>query len=476
MLIRNAEIDFGRRVDVRLEAGQIRTIAATGSLPSAIGEPCIDAAGHALLPGLHDHHSHLLALAAALDSLPCGPPQVSDAATLAARLRQQAASGSPEHWLRGIGYHPSVAGDIDRDWLDACVAERPLRIQHRSGRLWIVNSAGLERLLAGGGPPPPGMELRHGRPTGRFFDADDWLRRRLPRRWPSLTPVGALLARHGITGITDATPDNDAAQFTCFATAQAQGELPQDLLIMGSAALDEVCASPGLMRGPTKFHLHEIDLPPFDACVAAIRHSHAAGRATAFHCVTQTELVFALGALNEAGAQPGDRIEHAAVAPPEVVPLLQQTGVTVVTQPNFIFERGDAYLREVAADEQPWLYRLRGLIDAGIAVAGGVDAPFGATDPWAAMQAAVERRSRLGLILGAAEALSPEAALALFLAPLTHPGGPVRRLTPGAPADLCLLDRPWAQARNDLAAVRVRLTFKAGRIIHGPPATASRSP
>jgi predicted amidohydrolase YtcJ len=480
MLIRHAEIDFlqagmARQVDLRIAHGRIVEIAAPGSLSSTTENAVIDAAGAALLPGLHDHHLHLAALAVALESLPCGPPQVMTAAALADALQTQAATTAAGAWIRGVGYHESVAGDIDRAWLDRVVPQQPVRIQQRSGRLWLLNSAALELILAGMDQAtlPPGVEMRNGKPSGRIFDADDWLREQIqaaaPQPFPSLRRVGQLLAAQGITGVTDTTAHNNLAQYAHFVAAQAAGELAQDVLIMGDASLDalmgESVAGQAVRPGPLKLHLHEHDLPDFELTVAAIARSHAAGRAVAAHCVTLAELVFALGALEAAGAHPGDRIEHAALAPPAVLPLLQARGVTVVTQPNFIFERGDVYLREVPVDEQPWLYRLRGLQAAGIPLAGGVDAPFGELNPWAAMQAAVTRRSRQGLPLGVAEALTPEAALALFLAPLSAPGAAPRRIAVGAPADLCLLDRPWAEARHQLAEVQVVATLKSGRLI-----------
>src|SRR3546814_7317968 len=110
-------------------------------------------------------------------------------------------------------------------------------------------------------------------------------------------------------------------------------------------------------------------------------------------------------ALADVGVLAGYRIEHAGIAPPELVATMAELGVLVVTQPNFIAERGDAYLRDVAASDQPWLYRLRGLQAAGVALAGSSDAPFGRADPWLAMQAAVERQTPRGDILGAAERL-----------------------------------------------------------------------
>jgi predicted amidohydrolase YtcJ len=104
-------------------------------------------------------------------------------------------------------------------------------------------------------------------------------------------------------------------------------------------------------------------------------------------------------------------------------------------------------------------------MDAGIPLAAGSDAPFGAAEPWVSMQAAVERRTQAGAICGADEALTPEQALALYCGSAGDPGGAPRRIAVDAPADLCLLDRPWSAARADLTAVEVRLTLAGGRVI-----------
>jgi predicted amidohydrolase YtcJ len=81
------------------------------------------------------------------------------------------------------------------------------------------------------------------------------------------------------------------------------------------------------------------------------------------------------------------------------------------------------------------------------------------------MQAAVERCSESGLCLGSDERLRPEEALALFTGPLADPGAASRRVQPGAPADLCLLDRSWARARDTLEAGCVAATFCDGKLV-----------
>jgi len=208
-----------------------------------------------------------------------------------------------------------------------------------------------------------------------------------------------------------------------------------------------------------------VALPPLDETATRIVRSHAARRPVAVHCVTLAELMFTLAAFQDAGTITGDRIEHAGVTPADATPLIAEMGLTVVTQPNFIAERGDAYLRDVDPADHDSLYRLRAFLDAGIPLGGGTDAPFGGADPWAAMAAAVSRRSASGHLIGAGEALTPEQALALFLADPSSPGGPARTVRTGMDADLCLIDRQWDEARRDLGAVEVAMTMRSGRVI-----------
>ena len=463
MLIRDAEID-GERRDLRIDGEHIAEIGE--ALHARPDELLVNAAGGLLIPGLHDHHLHLQSLAAARASVFCGPPQVRDAETLAQRLREAAAQGSG--WVRGVGFHESLMGDepMDRRWLDRVVPYRPLRVQQRSGRLWILNSCALDRLgvTDAGGEDP--CERVNGRLSGRLYDADAWLRSRLRGQRPDLAETSRWLASRGVTGLTDTSHDNGPDELSHFAAARSRGELLQQLMAMGDARLDAIGDIDGVLRGAHKFHLHDADLPDLDAVVAAIHRSRRAGRGSAFHCVSRTDLVFALAALREAGAAPGDRIEHAGIAPPELVEQIAELGLTVVTQPNFIAERGDAYLDDVDADDRPWLYRLRGLLDAGIPLAGSTDAPFGDADPWAAMQAAVTRCAPDGRLVGASEALTPEQSLALFLSPLQGPGTAPRCVRIGAAADLCLLRDGWQQARRELAAVRVHATIAQGHLVY----------
>ncbi len=461
MLITRAELGGTGALDVRIAGGRIAEIGP--DLERSSGEPLLDASGGALLPGLHDHHLHLLALAAALGSVRCGPPEVRSPEALRGAL---AAARERGGWVRGIGYHDSVAGSLERSQLDRLEPGRPLRIQHRSGALWMLNSAAIERLGLDRGVDAPGVERdAAGRATGRLFRLDLWLR----QQWgeaaaPDLREVGRRLARFGVTGLTDTTPGNGPAELRVLSEAALRGDLPQRLVVMGGPELPP-SECDAVERGAVKVLLRDEQLPSFEELADAIRAAHRDARAVAVHCVTRAELVLATAAFAAAGARTGDRIEHAAVAPPDVVALLAELPLTVVTQPNFVRERGDAYALDVEERDRPWLYRCRGFLEAEIPLGGGTDAPFGDPDPWLAMRAAVDRRTESGICLGPAERLTPEQALALFTSPPEAPGAAPRGLAVGSPADLCLLDRPWSAARGELCSAHVAATLRAGSVI-----------
>jgi predicted amidohydrolase YtcJ len=479
--MRPRESDSGREglMDLRCEGGRIVELAR--HITPRPGEFVLEAKGGALIPGLHDHHLHLLALAADLASTPCGPPQVESRSALADALHRATPVAG---WLRGTGYFESVAGPLDRRVLDTIAPSHPLRIQHRSGAMWFLNSRAIDALGLDRTACPAGVERdESGRATGRLFRSDGWLRERLPAtRPPDLVLVGARLASAGVTSVTDATPSNGRAEAGIFREAQRSGALLQRLHLMGDLSLGglsrhgrsredlsarDVSAKDLSTRHEGDDGIFEVDahkilldepiLPELDRLVAQIEAAHDTGRSVAIHCVTRTEMHFALAALDAAGVLGGDRIEHASVAPAEAVARVKQLGVRIATQPNFVAERGDAYRSDVAVRDFPHLYRVRSWIDAGVPLAGGTDAPFGDPDPWHAMHAAVHRRSRSGEILGATETVSPEVALSLFTKGFGKSGG--------GRADLCLLDAPWRRVREDLSKDHVVATLRAGKLI-----------
>jgi predicted amidohydrolase YtcJ len=444
LILRRVEVG-GSAVDVRVDDGLVVEIAAR--LRPRPSDAVVDGDGGALIAGLHDHHIHVLALAAARRSVEVGPANAPSRSAFIAAL-QDAATRGP---VRAVGYHESVFGPLDRDALDTILPDIPARVQHRSGGLWILNSRAIAAIDA---IEPDRLadarfERDHtGRHTGRLWRGDDLVR--APNDVPSVTEIGTELAAAGVTSITDATATNDGD------TVERLRELPQRVRVMGRLGLD-VEATPRLVLGEVKILLDDEGLPDLDDTIALVREAHQCARAVAVHCVTLVQLRFAIEVFRVAGVR-ADRIEHASVAPSDAINDLHVLGLSVVTQPAFVATRGDQYLQDVDPRDVDALYPVASLLSAGVLTRGSSDAPYGPADPWEAIRAAIDRRTARGIVVGPAERIRPAPALALF--------GDPDAVRVGANADLVLLEGPLQRALRHPSRDQVVATVIGGDIVH----------
>src|SRR6201993_703118 len=292
MLIQRATLLDGTTTKIRV--GE-RIDEIGDGLTARPGEAVLDAGGGTVLPGLHDHHVHVRSAASALDSFFVGPPGVSTKTQLAQLLSN--ATPGPDGWIRAVGYHESVAGELDRAALDAVVPRIPVRIQHRSGALWILNSAALGRV---------GL-AEH--PDGRLRSGDRGWSDALQRRETDLAELSRRITATGVTGVTDATPDLGADDMVSLMVAHRRGEFRPRLRFL----------SPGKK-------ILQDDHLDLDALTDWIAENHGTDRPVALHCVTAAQLVVAIAALRAAGSHPLDRIEHAAVVPDDNLADLADLG------------------------------------------------------------------------------------------------------------------------------------------------------
>ena len=136
-VIRDAEVE-GRRVHIRFDGHTVLQVSPHAMTPLR-GEEVVDAAGGAVLPGLHDHHIHLLATARAQTSI-----DVSQG------LEPLATAPSGTGWLRAV----NGMDELDAATLDRVVPDRPVRVQHHSGAMWALNSVALLAVGAGNANEP----------------------------------------------------------------------------------------------------------------------------------------------------------------------------------------------------------------------------------------------------------------------------------------------------------------------------------
>ena len=141
----------------------------------------------------------------------------------------------------------------------------------------------------------------------------------------------------------------------------------------------------------------------------------------------------------------------------------------MVTQPGFLWQRGDQYLKDLEPREIEVLYRHRALLEAGVNTVVSSDGPYGPVNPWKVMDAASRRTTQSGTTIGGQERVSPDHSLRGYLLNAHGLKEPAREIRVGANADLCLLQLPWCEAKKQVANVKVQATIRSGAVTHRLP-------
>ena len=464
------------------------------------GYQAIDLDGATVLPGFIDPHTHPLALGAALRAVDCSPMVVKSIAQIVGQIAEAAADSreSSADWIRARGYdelllaerrHPNAV-DLDR-----AAPGRMVRLSHGSGHGEVLSSAALDAVgIHKDSTPPPGATIERdpntGEPTGVLFEMGGWLRDRMPRPAGDVlndyaeTASAAFIAA-GVTSVTDAGRDNTVDRIHLYSAMIAENRfLPRPTVMLSP---DEVYpnleSGSGVRVGATKiaitFSSGEMH-PDFETLVEVISVAHRAGYQVAVHAVEIEAVVMAAEAFSAVGnrsqiADRRHRIEHASHCPPAIAKMIASAGLSVVTQPAFIYERGDRYVSALKSSaggsDLAHLYATKSLLEAGTTVAGSSDAPFGPTAPLTGIQAAVTRRSLSGERIGPEQTISIREALRLYgpiAAWIDLQEADVGSIEPGKRADFVVLERePGEVESTDISAIRVMATLVDGEPVFG---------
>jgi predicted amidohydrolase YtcJ len=422
--------------------------------------------GSALLPGFVDAHLHFLALARRVVEVDCSAEFARSIGELVARIRAAAAARPVGSWIRAFGYDefflqerrpPAVAE------LDAAAPTHPVRLLHRTGHAAVLNTAAFERI---------GLS-----PRPLIHEPARLLHRRIPSAGTLETARLAASASErllgaGVTAFHDPTPAQDAEALDTLRRWVADGTIRQRVVAYGDPDHFHVREDRGrFLHAGVKIVVTEGS--EADEVIERVAAAHAAGAQIALHAVEGGPLVVAVAALRRLGKERvrarRHRIEHATLCPPSIRKEIAQCGATVVTHPDFLYRFGEKYAEEVGGEEeQGWLYPLRGFLDDGIPVALGSDAPIGVAEPLAAIQAATERRTRGGSILGAAQSISPGEAVELHSrggAAAARLEASIGSIAPGRIADIVVLGAdPIGVPKPEIGSIPVRVTVIDGRI------------
>lgn len=478
----------------------------------------VDLAGGCLLPGFIDTHLHPIGLI--YFDMHADLRGVDSIAAVQERLRAAAARLAPGEWLVGLQLEDADLAERrlpTRGELDAACADRPLVVMKHDGHSACGNSAALAAAgIDATTPDPPGGHIERdadGSPSGPCREA---AAQRLfgvvpspsiERLQATAQATFARLAAHGITSIgailqTDEEgPGGASGQLESLAMQLLLEQAPFSIysILIGREVDAAVAARGSALANVDAGHRvggYKIFADgTFGSCTACMREPFS-DRPTerGYLTLDEDEILRRMRAAHDAGLQIcvhviGDgavervvglfeqllaerpradhrhRLEHASLVPPALVPRLARLGLCVSTQPLFIHSEKHWLHRRLGAERARYTYPLRSLVEAGVLVAGASDAPVESTDVLHAIQCCVTREG-----FEPHEALTAAQALDLFTRSAAraqfeeHEKG---TLAAGKRADLVLLSaNPLTVASDEIAAIRVLRTIRAGRVTH----------
>ena len=425
----------------------------------------IDLDGAAMYPGFTDSHVHVIGLGARERLLNLeGTESIAD---LQARVAE-AADGLPEGAvLQGRGWietHWPEARFPTRHDLDEIAPDIAVFLRRADGHALVANSLALERagITADSVAPEGGDILRdeNGEPTGMLIDT-------------AMGPVGALggtfegedranvylegawsAARYGWTGAHDmSVPWADVAMIEAMSE-----DLPLRVYIsanpdgFGPLARDGhvVSANERVIARAIKLYMDgalgsrgAALLAPYsdDAGNSGLMLSQEDETLSGMVTALQEGIQLNVHAIGDRGnrllldwvaaameAVPADqrafidarwRDEHAQIIDPADIPRFAELGVIPSMQPSHAI--GDLYFApdRLGSDRLDGAYAWRALIDSGVVIAGGTDAPVERGDPRIEFYAAIARRGMDGTQTEdwrADQAVTRDEALRMFTA------------------------------------------------------------
>lgn len=208
-------------------------------------------------------------------------------------------------------------------------------------------------------------------------------------------------------------------------------------------------------RGTQNFSLDEL--------TRLLAQARSAGLEVSVHAIGDAALATALDAFERTGAT--GSIEHAQLVRWDDLARMARLGLRGSVQPAHLLDDRDV-TTQVWPDRAERCFPFRSMLDQGISLRFGSDAPVSPLDPWLAMAAAVHRSGDEREPWNPGQAITPIEAL-------TASSGGQGTVHEGSRADLVLLDDDPLVENGDSAAaagrlrdMRVAATFMEGRPTH----------
>lgn len=484
-----------RPVDVLVEDGTVTAVGPALERPDGVEE--VRAGGRWLTPGLWDQHVHLAQWTLASQRLDLAAARSPEDVT--AQVAERVAE-YPDLPVIGWGHRSGgwdrdvtvseldavsgdtavvlISGDGHHAWLNTTALMHlamPVRDSVVRELEWFAAYARLSTLVGDDGTSPEAYRrtLDHAASMGIVGIVDFEFSGGVAE-WAARWAAGADLLRIRMATYADTLDDIIAAGL------RTGDPLPgcDDRATMGPLKI----ISDGSLNTRTAWccqpysDAHRLEYPCGQANLDGVElrdllaRAHGAGLEVATHAIGDAAVAEALAAYGETGAR--GSIEHAQLVNRDDVRRMAELGIRGSIQPAHLLDDRDL-TEKIWPGRAERSFAFRWMLDDGVVLALGSDAPVSPLDPWLAIAAAVHRSADDREPWHAEQAMTPREALAASV-----DGQPTVRV--GSRGDLVLLDRdplagfdPAGGPLGDTAAVgealrtmTVALTVVGGRVVH----------
>ncbi len=481
----------------------------------------VDLKGRSLIPGFTDAHEHVLVRGSNELGVDCRSPGVKSIEDIKKLIAERAKVTPKGGWIRGWGYDHSKLAEgrhPDRFDLDEAAPDHKVLIVRVCCHIGAFNSNALkfadvpDSVTEIAGSP---VGQRNGMNNGVMFEKAYMevvakAQPSLDEMVEALAVVNDMFLAEGITCCHDAG-GHGAPSMKAFQKGVETDRIKVRLVTMLFALMGETAdfsdlyinsgiytgfgndrlklgpikiMIDGSSSGPTAATLEDYTSMPGNRGLVSLTQeyiddvtmrAHKAGYQMTAHAVGDRGITMMVDALEKAlKAHPRKdhrhRIEHCAMTSPALLQRIKALGIVPVSQPIFLYEFGDGYIRNYGDVRGNRMFPNGSFIREGVPVVGSSDCPVTFSNPLLNMHVAVNRQTQTGQLIGPDECISVVDALRMFTYSSAwvsfdeHKRG---SLEAGKLADLVVLSESLLDAPKErIRDIKVDMTFIDGEKLY----------
>ncbi|MBC7107734.1 MAG: amidohydrolase [Methanomassiliicoccales archaeon] len=516
--------NMSRAEAVGILNGRIVAVGSNEEIESMVGSntKVIDAKGKTVVPGFHDSHMHPLLVGHFARGVQL--TDVKDIPEMLERIKEKVKETPKGEMILGFGWNQERMAEkrYPTRWeVDTVAPDHPVFLIHWNAHIYLINTVLMKQKgITRDTPDPPGgtiVKNEKGEPTGVLLEnAIDLIA-------PGFLETGAGLfsyeqskaalkycadkaAEWGLTSIVDILAGD--AQVKAYQELEAEGNLPVrvnfylgfqylDYLIklgiksgFGSSKV-RLAGAKMIVDGSLSSHTAALrepytDMPDSKGVMrltpeeirAFVENATKNGIRVDIHALgdgaIETVLKIFRETMNKYKVKdPRFKISHCIIHGPDLIEQFREMNVIANVQPVFVMKGQHWIPRLVGPQREKYAHPYRSMMEAGIHMCSGTDAPIETMNPIMNIYAAAVRKDAQGIPEGGwhpEQCVPVEHALKMVTIEGAYATGEEHvkgSIEVGKYADLVILtDDPLAVEPDKIKDIRVLLTMVGGEVVH----------